>query len=70
MFSKNICVDDSEIALMVPHTYLQFFEGHNLEVFRDQLAIGEIFILKISLAKLWLASFREQDTCERLCSYV
>ena len=30
--------------------------------FHSQLAIRKIFILKISLAKLWLASIREQDT--------
>ena len=42
------------------------FEGCNFQSFRGQLAISEIFILKISLAKLLLASIREQDTCEWL----
>ena len=45
------------------------FKGCNFQGFCDQLAIHEIFILKISLAKfcehirkLWLASVKEQDT--------
>ena len=36
------------------------------DCFRSQLAICEIFILKIVLAKLWLASVGEQDTYEQL----
>ena len=36
--------------------YVQIFEGCNFGGFCSQLAIHEIFILEISLAKLWLAS--------------
>ena len=42
----------------------------NIQGFRSQLTIREIFILKISLAKLWLVSNREQDTCEQLRGYI
>ena len=34
--------------------YIQIFKGCNFQGFRGQLAFREIFILEISLAKLWL----------------
>ena len=39
-------------------------------VFCSQLATRIIFILEISLAKLWLALIDKQDACEQLHSYV
>ena len=53
------------IAIYAYYTvYLQIFEGCNFQYFCGQLAICEIFILEILLAKLWLTSIGEQDTCE------
>ena len=34
--------------------YVQIFKGCNFRGFHGQLAFREIFIFKISLAKLWL----------------
>ena len=51
--------------------YVQIFEACNYRGFHGQLAIRKIFILEILLAKLWLASIREQDTSEeQLRGYV
>ena len=51
---------------IVTTIYVQTFEGCNFQGF---CAIHEIFILAILLAKLWLTSIEEQDTCKQLRSY-
>ena len=45
----------------------KFIERCNFNGFYSQLVICKIFILKITLAKFWLASIGEQDTYEQLC---
>ena len=58
-----VCIID----LFFWDSYIQIFEGCKFQGFHSQLAICEIFILKILLAKLCLALVREQDTCNWLC---
>ena len=43
--------------------YMKIFEGYN--PFHGQLVICKIFLLKILLAKLWLASIGEHGTLEK-----
>ena len=51
----NLFISEGEILLGYP-VYVQIFEGCNFRDCHGQLAVHEIFILEISLAKLWLAS--------------
>ena len=43
------------VCIYVPYNYVQIFEGCDFQGFRDQLAFYEIFILEMSMAKLWLS---------------
>ena len=64
LFPHSLCFT---IQSQVLHTvYIQIFEGCNFQGFCGRLGIRKIFILEISLAKIWLASIGEQDMRLRL----
>ena len=64
---KELFKNCVRVPVYCVNIYAQIFEGCNFPAFCSQLAIHKIFIFKISLARLWLASTREQDTHEWIC---